>query len=203
MQVSEERNVAMGNKNCEGAVKHRSFVFVAALAIGSAVFNSGCLVFGALASITERDIQHMKEITDNLIPTIQTGEVYELTTDLFLTETGNESEMVFTLEVPVELQISGQKRTVPESVEAYMAQTENWQQIAGLVPKGARIKIVLLNENESLGLGYCYGTLLGERLHDSDAVLMDFVLLDSRRQGGASQRIVVDSRFLQRIDQPN
>lgn len=192
----------MGDKNCEGATKRRSIVFVTALAIGLAVFNSGCLVFGPLASITDRDIQHMKEITDNLTTTVQTGQVYEFTADLFLSETVIENETEFSLEVPVELQVSGQKRMVPESVEAYMAQTENWQQIADVVSKGARIKIVSLNENESLGFGYCYGTLLGKRLHDSNAVMMDFVLLDSRRQGGASPRVVPDSRFLQRIEQP-
>lgn len=187
-----------------GLVGNRcQFAFVALLTIGFALFNSGCLMFGALASVTNRDIQHMTEVTADLIPTVQTGEVYELTADLFLSETVIENEREFSLEVPVELQVSGEKRMVPESVEAYMAQTENWQQIADVVSKGARIKIVSLNENESLGFGYCYGTLLGERLHNSNAVMMDFVLLDSRRQDGASQRVVVDSRFLQRIEQPN
>lgn len=82
----------MGDKNCEGATKRRSIVFVATLAIGLAVFNSGCLVFGPLASITDRDIQHMKEITDNLTTTVQTGQVYEFTADLFLSETVIENE---------------------------------------------------------------------------------------------------------------
>lgn len=186
-----------GKEKLARVLKCCIYTRVPVLVIGLVALSSGCLMFGAISSITDRDIEYIREITDSMVQRVQIGNIFELKVDLFLSEVRDGEGYWHMVEIPAGLQQNMQKRPMPDSIHSYRANPKNWPHIVGVLPKGSQVEILQLNENISYGLGKCHGTLVGENSMGLSAVIMDLTLLDARRRQEEPSILIPDPRFLE------
>jgi len=136
----------------------------------------GCIMFNAMGSLTDRDIQQMREKTDGLVDEVRVGATYMLKTDLFLLRLEIGGEESLALGIPTGHEIEAKEFAAPESIAQYHADRTRWPAVVQVIPEGTRVRVSQINGERQLGSGYGYGVLLVDGLSALGSVVLDDAL---------------------------